>query len=49
MVNWGQYKYNDELTITIVDDEVSYNLKVKIVEFEYNLHRQPFLADLKVL
>ena len=49
MVNWGQYKYNDELLITIVDDEVSYNLKVKIVEFEYNLHRQPFLADLKVL
>ena len=39
MVNWGQYKYNDELTITIVDDEVSYNLKVKIVEFEYNLKR----------
>jgi len=49
MVNWGQYKYNDELLVTIVDDEVSYNLKVKIVEFEYNLHRQPFLADLKVL
>lgn len=49
MVNWGQYKYNDVLLITIVDDEVTYNLKVKIVEFEYNLHRQPFLADLKVL
>ena len=49
MVNWNDYKFNEELSITITDEDNDYNLKVKLVEYEYNLHRLPYIADVKIL
>ena len=49
MVKWNDYKYNQEVSITIIDCDTTYCLRVKIVDYEYNLHRHPHLVDLRVV
>lgn len=49
MVNWNDYKYNEEISVTIIDGSIKYCLRVKIVDYEYNLHRHPHLVDLMVM
>ena len=49
MVNWNDYKYNQEISITIIDGGLKYCLRVMIMDYEYNLHRHPHLVDLKVV
>ena len=49
MVNWNDYKYNQEISITIMDGGLKYCLRVMIMDYEYNLHRHPHLVDLKVV
>jgi hypothetical protein len=49
MIKWDNFKFNQELSVTITDEEIDYELKVKIVEYEYNFHRLPYIADVKIL
>ena len=49
MINWEDYKFNEEHLIQIIDDDKIFNLKVKMVEYEWSLHRHPLLADVKII
>ena len=49
MVNWSNYKFGEDIKITILDENTEYSLTVEVVEYEYNLHRHPHLVDLKVV
>jgi len=49
MINWEDYKFNEELSLQIIDDELTFKLKVKIIEYEWSLHRHPFLADIQIV
>lgn len=49
MINWEEYKFNEEHCVQIVDGDKTFILKVKIVEYEWSLHRHPLLADVKVI
>ena len=49
MIDWSNFKFNQVLSMTVVDDNITYDLKVKLVEYEYSLHRHPLIADVKIL
>lgn len=49
MINWVNYKFNEEHNLQIIDENETFNLKVKLVEYEWSLHRKPYIADLKVI
>jgi hypothetical protein len=49
MIDWSIYKFNQELSMTIVDDNIKYDLTVKLIEYEYSLHRHPVIADVKII
>ena len=49
MIDWSNFKFNQELSMTIVDDNIKYDLTVKLVEYEYSLHRHPMIADVKIV
>lgn len=49
MVDWEDYQFNKELNISIILDNVKYDLIVKLIEYEYNLHREPQLAHLEII
>jgi hypothetical protein len=49
MINWEEYNFNEEHNLQIVDDNETFTLKVKMIEYEWSLHREPYLADLKVI
>jgi len=49
MINWEEYNLNEEHNVQIIDEEQTFTLKVKLIEYEWSLHREPYLADLKVL
>jgi hypothetical protein len=49
MINWEEYKFNEEHNVQIVDGENTFTLKVKMIEYEWSLHREPYIADLKVI
>lgn len=49
MIDWSIYKFNQELSMTIVDDNIKYDLTVKLIEYEYSLHRHPMIADVKII
>ena len=49
MINWEEYDFNDEQEVQIVDGDKTFTLKVKLIEYEWSLHREPYLADLKVI
>ena len=49
MVNWLNYKFGEDIKITILDENTEYSLIVEIIEYEYSLHRHPHLVDLKVV
>jgi len=49
MINWVDYKFNEQHSLQIVDEENTFNLKVKIVEYEWSIHRHPLLADVQVI
>ena len=49
MINWEKYDFNDEQEVQIVDGDKTFTLKVKLIEYEWSLHREPYLADLKVI
>ena len=49
MINWENYKFNEEHNVQIIDEDQTFTLKVKLIEYEWSLHREPYLADLKVL
>ena len=49
MINWEDYKFNDEHKVQITDEEQIFTLKVKLVEYEWSLHREPYIADLKII
>ncbi len=49
MIDWSTYKFNQELSMTIVDENIKYDLTVKLVEYEYSLHRHPVIADVKII
>jgi len=49
MINWEHYDFNDEQEVQIIDGDKTFTLKVKLIEYEWSLHREPYLADLKVI
>jgi len=49
MINWEDYKFNQEHNVQIIDEKETFTLKVKMIEYEWSLHREPYLADLKVI
>ncbi len=49
MINWEDYNFNEEHNLQIVDGNETFTLKVKLVEYEWSLHREPYIADLKVI
>ena len=49
MINWEEHKFNEEHNVQIVDEDKTFNLKVKLIEYEWSLHREPYIADLKVI
>lgn len=49
MIDWSNFNFNQVLSMTIVDDNIKYDLKVKLVEYEYSLHRHPLIADVKII
>lgn len=49
MINWLDLKFNQTLSMTIVNDNTIYDLKVKLVEYEYSVHRHPLIADVKII
>ena len=49
MIDWSNFKFNQVLSMTVVDDNITYDLKVKLVEYEYSLHRHPLIADIKIV
>lgn len=49
MINWEDYKFNEEHNVQIIDGEETFTLKVKMIEFEWSLHRKPYLADVQII
>ena len=49
MINWEEYKFNEEHNVQIVDGEETFTLKVKMIEYEWSLHRKPYLADVQII
>jgi hypothetical protein len=49
MINWEQHDFNKERNVQIIDEDKTFNLKVKMVEYEWSLHRHPLLADIQVV
>lgn len=49
MINWLDYKEGDTLNIEIVEESTSSIVKVKVLQFEYSLHRKPYLSLLQVI
>jgi hypothetical protein len=49
MIDWSNIKFNETLSMTIVDENITYDLKVKLIEYEYSLHRHPSIADVKII
>ena len=49
MINWEDYKFNDEHNVQIIDENETFTLKIKMIEYEWSLNRKPYLADLKVI
>lgn len=49
MINWENYKFNEHHSVQIIDENKIFNLKVKMVEYEWSLHRKPYLADVQIL
>jgi hypothetical protein len=49
MINWEDYKFNDEHNVQIIDENETFILKIKMIEYEWSLNRKPYLADLKVI
>lgn len=49
MINWEEYDFNEEHSVKIVDGENTFNLKVKVIEYEWSLHRKPYIADVQVV
>ena len=49
MINWEDYKFNDEHNVQIIDENETFTLKIKMIEYEWSVHRKPYLADLKVI
>lgn len=49
MIDWSNFNFNQVLSMTILDENIKYDLKVKLVEYEYSLHRHPLIADVQIL
>jgi len=49
MINWEEVKFNQEFCIKIVDEDKQFDLKGMLVEYEWTLHREPHIADVKVI
>ena len=49
MINWEEYRLNGEHNLEITDGDNTFNLKVKIIEYEWSLHRKPMLTDIQIL
>jgi hypothetical protein len=49
MINWEEYKFNEEHNLEIMDGDRIFELKVKITEYEWSLHRKPMLADVQIV
>jgi hypothetical protein len=48
-IEWEGMKHNQDLSITVIEEEKKYILTVKIIEIEWTPNRLPFIADLKVI
>lgn len=48
-IEWEGMKHNQDLSITVIEEEKKYTLTVKIIEIEWTPNRLPFIADLKVI
>jgi len=49
MINWNDIEFNKQLSVTILDNNIKYYLKIVLVEYEYSLHRHPMIAHLNVI
>ena len=49
MINWNDFKINHTYPLEVICTDLTCRLKVKLVEYEWSLHREPMLADLQVL
>lgn len=49
MINWLDYKEGDVLDIEIVEESTSSIVKVKVLQFNYSLHRKPYLSLLQII
>lgn len=49
MINWFDYKEGDVLDIEIIEDSTSSIVKVKLLPFEYSLHRKPYLSLIQII
>jgi hypothetical protein len=48
-IEWEEMKHNQNLSITVIEEDKKYALTVKIIEIEWTPNRLPFIADLKVI
>jgi hypothetical protein len=49
MINWNDIKINQELNITLVEDNMIYKVKGILLEYEWGVHRKPIIANLQVI
>jgi hypothetical protein len=49
MINWMDYKEGDTLDVEIVEDDSISKVKIKLLPFEYSLHRKPYLSLIQII
>ncbi len=48
-IEWEEMKHNQNLSITVIEEEIKTPLTVKIIEIEWAPNRTPFIADLEII
>jgi hypothetical protein len=48
-IEWEGMKQNQDLSITLIEEDKEYLLTVKIIEIEWTPNRLPFIADLEIV
>jgi hypothetical protein len=48
-IEWEEIMQNQNLSITVIEEEIKTLLTVKIIEIEWAPNRTPFIADLEII
>lgn len=48
MINWQTVNMNKEISLCLDDNENTYHIKAVVSEYEWDIHRHPVIADIKI-